>query len=154
MIIENRVCGLYITKDNVSTLCQGFDHRNLSAVFAISVLELLKQRCVILESENTLNAPEDKWTGKSRAPRPTSENESKIHAQFRVSYFINQEWDQVRELTYLAVSEDAMQFLSEHVDLLSVVESVAPLQCTQEDLIGTIDDKFLQKDFRNEFFQL
>lgn len=147
MNIENQVCGLYITKDNVSTLCQGFVHRNLSAVFAISVLELSKPRCVILESENTLNALEDKWTGKFRARRPASENEYKDHAQFRVFYFINQEWDQIRELTYLAVSEDAMQFLSGHVGLLSVVKSAAPLQCTQEDLIGTID-KFLQKDVR------
>lgn len=95
VVIDNWICGLYITRDNVSILCQGLDHRNASAVFVISVLEALKQRCVVLESESTLNAPDNKWIRGFRAPKPASENESKIHAQFRVFYFINQEWDKV-----------------------------------------------------------
>jgi hypothetical protein len=149
-VIESRVRALYITKDNVSTLCQGFDHQSLSIAFAQSVLAALKLRCNTLEGESVLNAIEDKWTGKFRFSKPFQNNESPVYAQFRISYFINHEWDQVRELTYLALSEDARQYLMKHIGVQQKNEDFAPLNCSQKALVDAVDE-VLHRDVRSDF---
>lgn len=47
--------------------------------------------------------------GKTPTGEACTGEDSKIYAQFRVSYFVNQEWEQTWELTYLTVSKDARE---------------------------------------------
>jgi hypothetical protein len=103
--IESRLRSLYVTRDNAQTLLQGFENPNTAMGFVRSILLTLSRRCVVLENEDVLNAVEDKWTGNVRPRNSLPQQTPKIYAQFRVSYFINHAWEQVRELAYLAVSD-------------------------------------------------
>ncbi|OCK85348.1 hypothetical protein K432DRAFT_439332 [Lepidopterella palustris CBS 459.81] len=150
--IDSRLRALYITRDNAQTLLRDFEKPDTAMQFARDVLETLSLRCIVLESDDVLSAVEGKWTGNVR-PRTTLTGQiSKIYAQFRVSYFMNSEWEQIRELTYLAVSDEAREILIECTKLRNPVRYFrsAPPECSKEEVIRAIDG-FLQRSVRHDF---
>lgn len=120
--------------------------------FTRKLLATLSLRCVVLENEDVLNAVKDKWTGNVRPRTTLPEQQSKIYAQFRVSYFISPTWEQVRELTYLAVSDGAREILIECAQIRDAAKHSRfnPPSCSQGELIHTIDS-FLQRSVRKDF---
>ncbi|OCL07705.1 hypothetical protein AOQ84DRAFT_294587, partial [Glonium stellatum] len=150
--IESRLRALYITRDNVQTLLQGFENPNAAMRFARSVLAALSRRCVALESDDVLDDIEDKWTGNARPKTTLPGQKSKIYAQFRISYFINPAWEQIRELTYIAASDEAREILIGSVKFRSAVRrsGFAPPECPKEDIINSIHT-FLQRSVRHDF---
>jgi hypothetical protein len=110
--IESRFRALYITRDNLGTLLQSFDKPSDEVRFMRDLLAIMKRRCVMLAGEEVLNAIEDTWTGNLRACLQKSpDGQKKVYARFRLSYFVDPSWDLVRELTVLAVNEDALDML-------------------------------------------
>lgn len=90
--------------------------------------------------------------GKRQSQDLSSTEEIESLPQFRVSYFIDQSWEQIRELTYLAVSEDAREILIEASKLKTHARrsSFTPPSCSEGDIIRIID-QFLQRSVRNDF---
>lgn len=149
--IQSRLRGLYITCDNVQTFLQGFDNTSQSSSFARRILTTLGRRCMAFENELILKRIEDKWTGHFRASRFYLQRTSKVYAQFRVSYFITPGWEQVRELTYVAVSEDAREILIQAAKLNKVSGShFTPPECSEAEVIRAIDG-FLDRSVRHDF---
>ncbi|KAE9366418.1 hypothetical protein N431DRAFT_419663 [Stipitochalara longipes BDJ] len=151
--IESRVRALLLTGDNASTFFEDFDNPKKAQTFARSILAALNRRCVVLDNEEVLNAIEEKWTGTVQSRTGLARKESCVYAQFRVSYYLNHAWGQVRELTYLAASEDAREILIEKADFRKVVSRrsrFSPPKCSTEDMLGTID-RFLQRSVRRDF---
>jgi len=151
-LIESRLRSLYLTRDNIQTLFDGIDNPNTKMRFARSILATLARRCVVLDNEDVLGAVEDKWTGNVRSRTRISLPGSKLYAQFRFSYFINHSWEQIRELTYLAVSDDAREILLEKAQFRSTVRRsrFSPPECSREEIIHTIE-KFLARNVREDF---
>jgi len=150
--IESRVRCLYITSDNAHTFFGDFDNPKKAMTFARSILAALNRRCVALDNEDVLNAIENKWTGNMRNKTSTAGQETKVYAQFRVSYYINHAWEQVRELTYLAASEDAREILIETANFRKVVRRSRfdPPRCSTENMLSTIDS-LLRRSVRQDF---
>lgn len=151
-IIESRLRSLYITRDNAQTLLQDFENPNTATALVRSILAIMSRKCVVLESEEVLNAIEDKWTGNVRPRTSAPLQASKVFAQFRVSYFINHAWEQVRELTYLAVSDEAREILIERAKFRSVVRRsrFSPPECPAGQVIKTMNS-FLKRSVRQDF---
>jgi hypothetical protein len=112
--IESRFRALYITRDNLDTLLQGFDKPSDETRFIRDLLLIMKHGCVILTGEEVLNAIEDTWTGNLRTGFQRSPDSQKVvYARFRISYFVDSSWGPVRELAVLAVNHDALDVLVE-----------------------------------------
>lgn len=135
---------LYITRDNFPTLLGGLkqDERK-QLILAINLI--LKSRCITLKNEHVLHAIENAWTGNHDARIDRSNESKSIYAQLRLSYFIDPWWQQVRELTMLAVSEDAREMLLELLERLSNSQTskrskFRPLDCEQDDIVQILCD--------------
>jgi hypothetical protein len=135
--IQSRLRGLIITRDNLETVLQGFENPNTATRFAKSIIAQLSRRCVALDNEDVLDAIEDNWTGNKRT-RPTRlDQKPKVYVQFRISFYINPTWEQVRELTYLAATEDSRELLIHHAKIRGAVKHsrFSPPSCNQEGLL-------------------
>jgi hypothetical protein len=151
--IESRVRALFLTADNARTFFEDFDNPKKAMTLARSILAALNRRCVVLESGDVLKHIEDKWTGTEQQRPSLARKESRVYAQFRVSYYINHAWEQVRELTYLAASEDAREILIETADFRQVVRRRSrfnPPNCSRDDMLGTIE-LLMKRSVRQDF---
>lgn len=120
--IDTRFIGIYITGSNARTLLQSLETAEKARKFAGSLLHVFSRtqrdrqnkawRTTELQSEEMLNALEDKWTGNPRQGLGPSSSEV-IFMQLRFSYYITVQWEAVREMNYLAVSEDGIRALVE-----------------------------------------
>lgn len=140
--IHSRLRGLIITRDNFNTLLQSFDNPNDGSRFARSVVSLLSRRCIFLNNEDVLDAVENLWTGSARIRPHRLLPKPGVYVQIRISFYINPVWEQVRELTYLAVTEDARDLLIEHGRFRRSAKPIqfSPPQCSKEDLILALDE--------------
>ncbi|KAF2474461.1 uncharacterized protein BDR25DRAFT_386024 [Lindgomyces ingoldianus] len=152
--MESRIRGLFITPDNLQTLLLGFDTTDNAKRVVRTMLSILARRSVVLESENVLRAVEDQWIGATRTTGRIAARNRTVYAQFRVSYFIDPMWQQVRELTYLAVTHDAKDALIQFADFRAAAKryQFRPHPCSEVGLLSTI--KIFQKrsvryDFRS-----
>jgi hypothetical protein len=109
--IEAHLRGLYITRDNIGTLMKTFASAKEKENFAKSVLGTLSLRCYQLDGVEALNAIEEEWVGNARPHAISATYGGKVFVQFRISYFMSTAWEQVRELSYLAITEEARETL-------------------------------------------
>jgi hypothetical protein len=141
--IQSQLRGLLITPDNLGTILSSFENPNAATRFVRSILSLFSRRCIALESEDVLDAIEEEWTGNTRI-RPTRTgpgSRPKIYIQIRVSFYINTVWEQVREYTYLAATEDARDILMQRADFRGAVRRTrfSPPEYKKEGLISAIN---------------
>jgi hypothetical protein len=118
--IESQLLGLVITKENFATLKNSFDKDRDGRNMVGEVLQALKARALLLPNRNALDKMESMWTGISRPNygdemEDAGERES-IYVQFGVSYFIDHEWNQVRQLNYLAITKTVIPDLLDYAD--------------------------------------
>jgi hypothetical protein len=111
--LESHLQGLLITADNFSTLVSGYILPNKPKQLARQMLRILENHCLILENQDVLAEIEDRWTGQfwTRRPVESPDKSSTVFAEFRVSYYLCYGCEQVRELNYLAVTEEAVTLL-------------------------------------------
>jgi hypothetical protein len=118
--IESRVCGIYITGDNVKRLLEALTNPSKNRTplnTTYSLLERIYKSPLLLENNGVLTSLERKWTGHIRQTDISHVPLCKIYAHIRFSYYITGEWRQVRELNYIATSEDGIDVLSEYSKL-------------------------------------
>jgi hypothetical protein len=77
--------------------------------FSKQILQTLGNRYLALPNRNTLEILETLWTG--HGILGVLGKDINMYTQLRVSYFINHEWHQVRQLSYLAVTDEAMPLI-------------------------------------------
>jgi hypothetical protein len=109
--IESESFGLIITKQNFSTLMHSFDNEIKAREFSHGVLKTLGQRSLLLPSQSVLEKIEQLWTGRLSMVLDPSPAEDRIYVQLRVSYFIDHEWQQIRQLNYLAITDEALPLI-------------------------------------------
>ncbi|RYP93668.1 hypothetical protein DL770_000199 [Monosporascus sp. CRB-9-2] len=122
--IQSRLRGLIITRDNLETVLQSFENPTAATRFVRSIISLLSRRCVALDSEEVLDAVEDHWSGYTRIRPNRLDQKPKVYVQFRISFYINPVWEQVRELTYLAATDDARELLIQRAGIRSAPRTV------------------------------
>jgi hypothetical protein len=123
LLSDSRVVGLYITERNVRNLLQLAGGINQSPKnsqrAAREVLNFITQGDdILLLSQGDLNSLEETWTGRVRFEDDAAS--SSLTATFYVlieyATFINNSWDIVREITYLAVAKAAFDVLIKYAD--------------------------------------
>lgn len=148
--ISSRIKGLWLTRNNLETLFLSLNQPKKAEKLARQVLALLQRQGIVLEGEEVLGAVEELWTGRSRG---RSTRRSRVHVQMHICFYINPVWEIVRELTYLAVEEDALQCLHERA-AHKRPRRIQTLECRKGRLlaaIGTILDRNVKEDLVSSF---
>jgi hypothetical protein len=114
-IIQTLLLGLYITKDSLEDLLQSFPTPLNAEMFARDVLQAMKKSS--RTNADALDALEVKWTGNYRPREESGEPQAIFYVTFALTAYMSPLWDQVRELSYLAVAEDAVGPLLGHANL-------------------------------------
>ncbi|KAL1592242.1 hypothetical protein SLS60_011319 [Paraconiothyrium brasiliense] len=135
--IKSRLKGLLITRDNLDTLFQCFKTPKQAWSFARRILILLRRQGVVINGA-ALSAIEEYWTGQpcDQFARPTGA--ARIHIQLQVSYYINSVWDIFRELTYLAVEDDALVTLVQRA-AYKRRGPITPPECRKDRVLSALD---------------
>lgn len=107
--IESRVRGLFINRDNVDTLLQSVRDEQRFARGILSVLPNNKTSNMKLTARDLSNIHEI-WTGDAGNSTIAGQFET-FHTKLAFRSFFTKTWDLVRELSYLAVSDDAIKVL-------------------------------------------
>lgn len=148
---QSHLEGVFINKDNVGILMRAFENDDCYAEFARAFINQLDEQCIILNSSYILDTIEQRWTGKVRSESIRDDMDVRIFAQFRISYYMNERWDRVRKLTYIAVTDAALSLMSKFVgsppDTASLYSSPS---CPRPFIVSRIDEQ-LQRPFLEEF---
>ncbi len=107
--IESRVKGLFISRDNVDTLLQSVRDKERFARGVLSVLPSNKTFNMKLTAHDLSNIHEI-WTGDAGNSTIAGQFET-FHTKLAFRSFFTETWDLVRELSYLAVSDGAIEVL-------------------------------------------
>src|SRR6266480_3197611 len=108
--IRSRFMSLYITKDNLSQFIRSMKMAQLAQSAAQIILGCLKN-CWRVNAE-ALAKVESMWTGKDRLYSPTKV----FLVVVTLTAYLSPSWEQTRELSYLAVSADAVEGLERHAN--------------------------------------
>ncbi|KAL6888039.1 hypothetical protein GGI43DRAFT_425928 [Trichoderma evansii] len=99
--------------DNIQTFLMSMNE-NIRRVFTRRILSLFGSgtkfsNCLL--TGDALNGIENTWSGHSRLGMPFHVNQTKLHTIFQLNYYMSTEWEQVRDLSLISVSEDAFDAL-------------------------------------------
>jgi hypothetical protein len=118
--IQSLLLGLCITAENLESLLLSFPTPDKAQKYAREILQAMKQSwCATAE---TLNALEAKWTGNYREREEPYDPQAMFYVIFGLTAYMSQWWDQVRELSYVAVSEGAISLLLAHANFVQAVD--------------------------------
>lgn len=108
-LIRSRVMGLFITEDNVDALfrCKSQDHQSITLLRHI-VTKLEKEDLLILRGD-IITAIEQAWAGYNKDQPEMKDPSENFYVLLTFSAYIGSDWEQVRELSYLAVSTKALK---------------------------------------------
>ncbi|KAK0620777.1 hypothetical protein B0T14DRAFT_522131 [Immersiella caudata] len=109
--IHSRFFGIHVTKDNLDALLNSTDSQKESRDLATCLLSHLQEGWRV--KGEVLDGIESDWTGTNRR-----ENQSHQEATFlviaSVAAYLTPDWEQTRELSYLAVEVGALDRLLKH----------------------------------------
>ena len=107
--IESRVKGLFISRDNINTLLQSVSN---TETFAKDVLRTITYKATsnMKLTAHDLSTVHMIWTGDVSNSMIAGQFET-FHTKLTFRSFFTKNWDLMRELSYLAVSDDAVKVL-------------------------------------------
>ncbi|KAJ4359985.1 uncharacterized protein N0V89_000544 [Didymosphaeria variabile] len=146
--INSRLRGLLITRDNLDTLFRCFKTPKQVWSFSRRILVLLRRQGVVVNGA-ALGAIEERWTGRPCDPSARPIDASRIHVQLQVSYYVNPVWEIFRELTYLAVEDDALELLVQRA-AYKRRGPITPPDCRKDRVLAALDsllDRSVLEDF-------
>ena len=114
---ESRFCALFITRDNVQTLLQSTDPRVVQRLARRMLAHLTLN--VLSVDIDTLDSLEEQWTGTARCSRSFSLIHTKFFVVATLATYLTRSWHQLRELSIIAVAEDAFELIVEASKLVS-----------------------------------
>ncbi|KAL2871431.1 uncharacterized protein BJX67DRAFT_342232 [Aspergillus lucknowensis] len=107
--VESQYRCFFVTRDNVTTMLQSTQDK-VSQVLARKIITML-QEVPLSISWTCLSMMEEEWTGSTRISRSHHLDQAKFYASVTYASFLLPNWVQVRELTVIAVAEDAYDYL-------------------------------------------
>lgn len=107
--VESQYRCFFVTRDNVTTMLQSTQDQ-ARKILARQIITKL-QEVPLSISWACLSMIEKEWTGRSRMPRSHHLDQIKFYASVTYASFLLPNWAQVRELTVIAVAEDAFEHL-------------------------------------------
>jgi hypothetical protein len=107
--------GLYIDSDNIRTLLQSLDTPAKSQRAARDLLRLMKSSWRV--KTETLDTLEFAWTGYLREHGNLHVAEQECCIRISLCAYMTQVWEQVLELVFVAISQDALVLLLKHANL-------------------------------------
>lgn len=117
--IQTWMLGLYITSDNLETLLHSFPTQVKAQKFAREFFKSMKTSWRV--SAETLEALETTWASEGRQREALYEPQLMFYVKFTLCAYFTPFWDQVRELSYLAIAEDAIDLLLTHANFTNKV---------------------------------
>ncbi|KAF1847824.1 uncharacterized protein K460DRAFT_363850 [Cucurbitaria berberidis CBS 394.84] len=151
-VLESRVRGLYITVDNMSTILQGFGDSRAETWFMSSIVKIImtRGRCFMLPNARALSTVEQIWTGDRTYSEILSSTSCPTLVSLQVRFWVGQDWELVRELTYLAITEEAFKDLTslyKHREL----DPPESWKCAPvEQFVSLVDQE--NRAYRDDFF--
>jgi hypothetical protein len=103
-LIESKYCGVIITRDNVQTLLKSIQPNKLQRLCRIVLAQM--ENAMLLE-QKTLDKMEEQWTGSCRMPTFHHPSETRFYTVIAYTTYISGEWNLIRELSTIALAEDA-----------------------------------------------
>ncbi|KAJ5188246.1 hypothetical protein N7491_004570 [Penicillium cf. griseofulvum] len=107
--VESQYRCFFVTRDNVTTMLQSTQDQ-ARKILARQIITKL-QEVPLSISWACLSMIEEEWTGRSRMPRSHHLDHIKFYASVTYASFLLPNWAQVRELSVIAVAEDAFDHL-------------------------------------------
>ncbi|KAF4992474.1 hypothetical protein FGRMN_7145 [Fusarium graminum] len=151
--IRSRVLGLMITEDNFEEFLQTGSSNNETRSLATSLLKEIQEGCRI--KGHMLDDLEVLWTGTDRNIAEKMHSEGTFIVVITSVFYVEANWDQVRELSYLAVSESLISDLAEicriplpSAQVLERVRTITSLTAFGELLKGTVRQNVVGKSNR------
>ncbi len=131
--VDSEILGIHITGDNANTLLMVADTPTKARDFARKLLKaLLNQRPVLL-TEETLNELEDMWTGGASHFDNTVMPATEFVVRLLLKKSLSDDWNQVRELSYLAASHEGLEVLKTCAELKRPFQETGSA-CDQQDV--------------------
>jgi len=110
--VESRYYCLYITRDNAKTFLQSTTQNRVRPLYRLILGHMSHS---ILLDPDTLDAMEEEWTGVSRSSaasyRPQAQEQFWVVISFTT--YLSSQWHQVRELSVIAITQDAWKVVRE-----------------------------------------
>ncbi|KAF2190418.1 hypothetical protein K469DRAFT_697687 [Zopfia rhizophila CBS 207.26] len=97
--------GLYITADNLNTLLYSFETESQAQDFCVTVLQFLRKGSLRMNGDEILRLVERAWAPYHQPRIPYS---GEVYVLMSFSYYFNIQWDLIRELSFLAVTQEAL----------------------------------------------
>ncbi|KAH8889236.1 hypothetical protein GQ53DRAFT_842939 [Thozetella sp. PMI_491] len=110
--IQSRLVGVHLTQDNVEYFFNSTDTQKESRTLARSLLNLMVESWRV--KPEALDSVELRWTGRDRERVELSQENKKYLVVATVSAYLTIDWEQTRELSYIAVEDTAMEVLLKH----------------------------------------
>lgn len=107
--VRSRFLALYLTEDNLETLMRSMNNAEKAQKAAKTILKRLKDAWTV--RRDAIDESEVLWTGEDRENTTLYPPDKIFLVTTSVAAFISPDWDLTRELSCLAVSEDALQAL-------------------------------------------
>ncbi len=123
--VESRLLGLFINADNASTLLASDETPLTSLRTARKILTAVAEGYFELSSECLLNSLEDQWVGHLDYLSESSIRPSTVYVKVTVTHYLNSQWDLVRELNYIALTEGGLGVLLQHAKLKGLPMRIA-----------------------------
>ena len=110
-VIKTRVLGLMINEANAELLLNSIPTEGEVSNFIKSSFRAWDRFVLQFAHESDPFALERHWMGCSEPLRPTENFQSGIIAKICISYYLTEDWEIVREMAYVAISEKALKVL-------------------------------------------
>lgn len=108
--IRSRVMGLCITSESVQDLFNSRTQRTAETLFSRIAVQLEKHQLAEMKG-STLVAMEQAWSGINNGKAHVPFGAESFYVSFTFSAYLSPDWEQTRELCYIAVSKNALDII-------------------------------------------
>ncbi|KAH0591863.1 hypothetical protein MHUMG1_10374 [Metarhizium humberi] len=108
--IRSRVMGLCITSESVQDLFNSRTQRSAETLFSRIAVQLEKHQLAEMKG-STLVAMEQAWSGINNGKAHVPFGAESFYVSFTFSAYLSPDWEQTRELCYIAVSKNALDII-------------------------------------------
>ena len=131
-IIESKFSALFITRDNLKSLLDVAKSKDIVDSFWRPIWNLIRKNSLLLLPKD-LGKIERDWTGEDRVTGDFNVYETEFHAVITLTSYIGLGWEQVRELSVIAVAKDAVDSIIDVCDYKPdfKITAISQLRCLQ-----------------------
>ncbi|KAL3473918.1 hypothetical protein BJX99DRAFT_272002 [Aspergillus californicus] len=123
-VIESRFLALCITETDVEQFMMSFNSHEIFRETVLNMAKLMEDSWWL--TAETLVSIEESWTGKSRTAPNEVESETLFCVKSNLLLFISEDWQPVRQFSFLALTEGAMTKLCGYQPRFSYSTSITP----------------------------